>query len=657
MKRPSLEERVAAIIESIETAPALHTREGDEEGSVTKSLEERVEAIIESVDTESSSGDEVREETKAFLGNLNAYLDSRKQMDKKYKEVDEFERIASVQLSNDSGGIELPSGDFKPQYQQQTLEGNPVSNLKELYDAANKAKPVYESVITRIFDQVCQECKGDGESTVTFPKLKDQYRAQVEAHEKVDGESTVTFAKLKGQERAQAKAHDDYDQRTPGPGVAWLFDIVRGCIEFTSSDQILKFLEKAKEDESIHIVKAKNRFAIPTLTGYRDFNLHIQIDVGKDFKHICEIQVHHMAMHRLSEELDAHKYYEFFRKYYAGATGSLTDRLDDLVFISEGKTLDDALLNKLLGSVDEDADRLERLADLFQDQLCEYHWALRVSCKMLKIYKRNLGKDDAKVATTYNRMGLVCRIQGNLVKALDLFEISLKIRQKTLGEDHSSVSSTINNMGLIHEAQGNFVEALDLYQKSLKLYLKNHGEEHLSVADSYNNMGGAYFAQSNLVNALDLYEMSLKIKLKTVGEDHTTVASTYNNIAVIFQEQGKFDKAVDLYQKSVNIALKCFGEEHSSVAEKYCNMAGAFQKQENFVKALELYEMALNIFLNIFGEEHPHPRHTKTWVCYIKNRGTSPRRWKCTRELMEHTTRTRTCKSWCFKKVWDGTLD
>jgi len=219
-------------------------------------------------------------------------------------------------------------------------------------------------------------------------------------------------------------------------------------------------------------VKAKNRFANPTLTGYRDFNMHIQIDVdGVDgngnFKHICEIQVHHMAIRALDKELGAHKLYESFRKYFAGATASLQNRLDDLLLISDGKALDDALLNKLLA--DKDEDRLERLADLSKEQLCEHHWALCVLAHLLHIRKTTLGEDHTSVGDTYHSMANVYHQQGKLDEAIKLYNKSLKIKKKNLGEDHTLVADTYNNMAIVYVQQGKIDEAMKLNSKSLEI--------------------------------------------------------------------------------------------------------------------------------------------------------------------------------------------
>jgi ppGpp synthetase/RelA/SpoT-type nucleotidyltranferase len=89
---------------------------------------------------------------------------------------------------------------------------------------------------------------------------------------------------LKGKQRAKEKAEHDYGNRKPGPGLSWLYDIVRGSVEFGSAFQVVQFVDLLQKDKSIHIIKAKNRFQQPTLTGYRDLNIQVQIEMQQGFK-------------------------------------------------------------------------------------------------------------------------------------------------------------------------------------------------------------------------------------------------------------------------------------------------------------------------------------------------------------------------------------
>lgn len=148
----------------------------------------------------------------------------------------------------------------------------------------------------------------------------------------------------KGRDHAHEKAGDDYAKRNSGPDITWSYDIVSGSIKFSTCEQITKCLELMQKDPSIHIAKAKNRFAKPALTGYRDSNLCIQIDTHPGFKHICEIQIHHKIIKFLdTQQLKSHDYYmstsvRISRELYTGMVSN--DRLNDLKAIRQGGAVD-----------------------------------------------------------------------------------------------------------------------------------------------------------------------------------------------------------------------------------------------------------------------------------------------------------------------------
>ncbi|CAJ1945027.1 unnamed protein product [Cylindrotheca closterium] len=565
--------------------------------SASLSLDERVEEIITGIDKAHYSSDDgsnvlvLRDETKLFLKTLEGYLYTRKAMDEKYLEVDALQELAKSDKISDGSdsGIFLLGKDgekeFKPEYQQQTVESTtPVSNMEELYEVAKVTKEEFENIINHLCNQVRndEDCEDEKE------------------------EIRITFAELKDRDRAQEKAADDYSKRNPGPSISWLFDIVRGCIEFTSNKQILKMVELIEGHPRIKIAQAKNRFATPTLTGYRDLNLHIQIQMPSEIRHTCEIQIHHIAIRQLEKQLNGHKFYEYFRSYFAGATGSLEDRLNDLRFISQGKLLSANVLNQLLDGSNEDEDRLKRLADLFEDQLCEYEWALKVHRRLLEIRKMKFGEEHSSLADSYHNMGGVLRRQGRLEDAMAIYEKSLKINtEKNLIEgEQSSVADTYNSMGGVLEGQGKLEDAMAMYEKSLEIKIKNLGGEHSSVAVTYSNMAIVLQGKGRLEDAMAMYEKSLKITIKNLGGEHSSVAITYSNMAGVLQGQGKLEDAMKTYEKSLEINIKNLGGEHSTVAITYNNMGLVLERQGRFEDAMAMYEKSLAIDIRNLGGEH-----------------------------------------------------
>ncbi|CAJ1967352.1 unnamed protein product [Cylindrotheca closterium] len=341
--------------------------------------------------------------TSAFLKTLRAYLDCRDLMDAKYTEVDELHSIAKLELKEDSNGIQVVDNEYKSEFQQQTVDGDPVMYAEELYAAAAIVEPIYKEMIEGIVKQVKD----------FLPEQKD--------------DMYVEFAPLKGMDRATEKAKDDYGRRLPATGVSWLYDIVRGSISCGHSEQITKCLDLIMQDPRIFIVKAKNRFQNPTLTGYRDFNLAFQIEAPQGFKHICEIQIHHAATKALSKELDSHKHYEYFRTFFQGDTSDLETHLADLKAIDSGMRTQGDIFGSaggMFGQSQADT-RLERMGELFLHHgIQEYYFAAHVYFQLLRLRMEGArrGQPMYLVADAYHKLAVAISKTGKIIEASRIYK-------------------------------------------------------------------------------------------------------------------------------------------------------------------------------------------------------------------------------------------
>mmetsp|Transcript_12727 Transcript_12727/g.30322 ORF Transcript_12727/g.30322 Transcript_12727/m.30322 type:complete len:694 (-) Transcript_12727:117-2198(-) len=541
--------------------------------------EKKILQILENIEEAPS----IRQSNEEFLNTLHAYLDCRTKMDAEYGSVDPSQQLANFQIESDSGGIEDDTMDdknmYKYEYQQQSTEWEPVKDISELYTAAEMIRPVYIEKVESLVAKV-KEIHGQ------------------------ESQIKIKIPPLKGKERAMAKAEDDYGNRDPGPAVSWLYDIVRGSVLFSSADCLLTCVRLIKEDDSIHIVKSKNRFANPTLTGYRDWNMQIKIEEPEEeFEHVCELQLHHESIKELSITTHSHLYYEFFRKYFAGATDSLTERLEDLKMIAGGDKLDGAFLNQLLEETG-DVERLKRLANLFGDFLCEFQWTNKVYAKMLKQQLAQASPDDHfKLAMTMNNMANNFQQQGKLDDAYSMYEEVLKVNKTAFGEDHASVAVTLTNMANVKSRQGKSEEAMVLYEESLEMKQKNLGHDS-SVAETLNNVGNSLHKQGRLDEAMTKYKEALEIYKSTLGEDSSSVAVTTSNMANVLKSKGDLDGAMAKYQEALEIYKRTLGMDHSSVAVTLNNMGNIMEEKSNLDDAMNLYEQALSIKKQTMGEEH-----------------------------------------------------
>lgn len=537
----------------------------------------------------------LRPETKKFLEICNQYLNCRKLMDAKYQEVDECHKIANYKIENDCQIISnLPisrtSFEYKSEFQQQAVDGTPAKSLAELYQAAEQILPIFESTLKRIVEKV-QGATSDDNSSIK-----------------------LTIAPLKGRDRAQEKAQDDYSDRIPGPEVTWLYDIVRASIAFQSSELLLRCLETIQSDLKVVKIKSKffpwkrqqkdlniisnlhhtffslDRFASPTLTGYRDVNVCIQLDSGNDgFKHVCEIQIHHQAIQALSKELNSHAYYEYFRRYFAGATGALQERLNDLQVISQGATMDESFLTDLLQET-ADEDRLQRLANLFDTQLCEHDWALRVLQRLLEIRAEVYGREHYKTVDSYTRLGDVLQKKGELDKAMEAYQQATSIFSVILN-DHGDFSGTLATANSLIRSQSKLREALEAHDASLKSHLTLFDNDKPILKMIFKSKTRISKTQDALIKRMDQFQRDFDHTFRSGGEPLDGVFN-YIDVDDFLQNPSRMDEAIASC-RSAMAAFHQAGQGGVVSGDASENTAVAIHALEEFEKVLQTFHRAL----------------------------------------------------------------
>ena len=131
---------------------------------------------------------------------------------------------------------------FLAEMRQQTVTGQVVSNVDELFAAAEKAYPHFTELLREV-----GKAAGLSKAGLTVPEV----------------ESGCFWAPLKSRERAGVKGEVDYGNREPGPGIAWVYDIVRGTLLFDDEGCCLAVLKYLDEAEGVEVIQIKNRFAEP----------------------------------------------------------------------------------------------------------------------------------------------------------------------------------------------------------------------------------------------------------------------------------------------------------------------------------------------------------------------------------------------------------
>jgi len=296
--------------------------------------------------------------------------------------------------------------------------------------------------------------------------------------------TSLTVAPLKSKARCIEKVETEYDG-----DFSRLIDIVRASIVVADEDQLICVAKALKNEK---IIRLKNRFKEPLFTGYSDALYNVEIEGV-----ICEVQLHVSAIVAHKEE--NHKYYEYFRSFFAGNFGACEARIHMLEKCVDPDADLQQMLVKMLASKDE-----KLLLDMrtLVTEMGDYYLK-ELLCRRLF----ELDSDSLK----YRNM-LACAVggQGRYGEAEKLHRQCLEARKNALGEVHPDTLASINNLALAVYGQGRYEEAEELHRQCLEGRKNALGETHPYTLRTIHNLANAVREQGRHEEAEELRRQYLE---------------------------------------------------------------------------------------------------------------------------------------------------
>ncbi len=213
-------------------------------------------------------------------------------------------------------------------------------------------------------------------------------------------------------------------------------------------------------------------------------------------------------------------------------------------FTQTGDTFISIFQNK--SSIENAIVAVERISELYTAG--DFKGLLEYSVQAINICEKSGYLDGIPQVLYY--CGIVHRLKGNYVKALNNFFISLE-HNEALG-NHKGQAQVLNQIGSIYRLQGNYVGALEFFLRALSNYKSINDTSGTAVA--FNNIGIVYFYRNDYDKALDFYNQSLE--LEVLMNDEYGISVSYINIGEVYQKQRNYSKALDYYLKALSLAKK-----------------------------------------------------------------------------------------------------
>jgi tetratricopeptide (TPR) repeat protein len=220
------------------------------------------------------------------------------------------------------------------------------------------------------------------------------------------------------------------------------------------------------------------------------------------------------------------------------------------------------------------------------------------------------GKDDERIATCLNNLGVSIQDSGDRIKGIRLQREALEMRYNLYGRnrDHEKIASSLNNLGAALEASSFRVEGIKLLRQGLAMNERLHPSGHKNLAMNLANLGAGLMhmgSLSFLTEARDLLERSVTmfIQLKTEHEaDGEDIAIALNNLAGVKERLGDHDSSLHDNQRALIIRKQLYGERNVATLATSISCVGQSlikrQNPEHIAQGKVMISEALTMFEN-----------------------------------------------------------
>jgi tetratricopeptide (TPR) repeat protein len=219
--------------------------------------------------------------------------------------------------------------------------------------------------------------------------------------------------------------------------------------------------------------------------------------------------------------------------------------------------------------------------------------AIRVGESALEIAKRSFGAGDARLAFSYEKLGLLHEQNGNRSGAKAYLINAHRLLARMRPADDEAVFRSSRRLGQLCNELGHTEEAIDFFEQAVAAAPQVPGLPFSDLGALLNNValmcrkaGRGTAAEPYYLRALQIYETQL-------GPEHPDVASVLNNLGVFYTNEKRFTEAEQVHLRALAIREKVFPASHPDIAQSKCNLAVVYHSRGDYERASELYRASL----------------------------------------------------------------
>lgn len=262
--------------------------------------------------------------------------------------------------------------------------------------------------------------------------------------------------------------------------------------------------------------------------------------------------------------------------------------------IDEQKSMDPLNKAAILGAMVESFNELELPTE-----------AIATAKKYLEMQRELLPENHREIFVAQNYLATAYLNDGQLDKALPLFEATLARFREISGENHADTLAASNSVATTYFGLGRFDEALVLFERALKGRLATLGPENTDTLESQDNLAQVYEVLGDTRNAIQLLKSTLKSRIKLQGDNHTKTLHTQQQLAAAYAAAGDIALARSLCEKTIVGRTAKLGGDHPDTLRSKATLAGILMDDAQLDLAIPLLESIVSPTKARLGDSHP----------------------------------------------------
>jgi len=228
--------------------------------------------------------------------------------------------------------------------------------------------------------------------------------------------------------------------------------------------------------------------------------------------------------------------------------------------------------------------------------------------KSLGVYLESLGSGHPLVASIYEKLGMVCALQGAFEQGLEFFRKALRIWLDTVGEEDIRVAALYEEIGICLRLQGDGQNARSYLQQALGI--ARDARQPVILASIYFQLGKVCFLQNQHSEALQNYQLSLAMLVPglapgalDVSRETETVAEKQNLLEILAAQAEAFEARAGLQTSEKSDLQAAFHAIQGAI--HLIDLLRADYKSENYrllfgEKSQHILDLAVRVTLKLF---------------------------------------------------------